>query len=220
MGGRVVVGVDLSGPANHRGTSLVWLAEARGAREIVFGGAISGASDETLAKEIGRLAKGTKEIAIGLDAPLSYNDGGGDRPGDRALRALTKSVALPSGCVMTPTMTRMAYLTLRGIAVARHLVAIGIPASSIVEVHPSMAYALHGAPSRHVVALKSRESSRKSLLDWLGKRGFRGIPPALAANADDVAACGAALAAWRWRRGRAAWVHLASPPAHPFDLAC
>ena len=59
------------------------------------------------------------EVVSGLDARLSYNIGGGDRPGDAALRAAIIAAGLRPGTVMAPTFSRMAYLTLRGITVSR-----------------------------------------------------------------------------------------------------
>jgi len=213
-----IVGVDLSGPTNVNDTAVVWFAgDATGMTCVDF---LAGASDAALASVVGGLVAGGSTVAVGLDAPLSYNAGGGDRPGDRALRSLAQQHGLPSGSVMTPTTTRMAYLTLRGHAVARHLMAIGVPAASIAEVHPSAALVLHGAAARDVIALKTRLRSRLRLLRWMRGQGLRGIPSYLALTSHLTAACAAALAAWRWALGKPAWCMLAAPPAHPFDFAC
>lgn len=180
--------------------------------------ATTGVGDSRLI-ELGVEAAAQADAVIGIDAPLSYNPGGGDRPADSELRALVVSRGLRSGSVMTPTATRMVYLTLRGLAVARALGSIGAEVR-IVEVHPTAALVLRGAKPADVRELKRSGAARQRLLSWLDGQGLRGAA-ALDPSSDHlVAACAAALAAWGWSRGRSAWVSRASPPAHPFDFAC
>src|SRR5688572_13918280 len=104
-----VVGVDLAGPSNVAETARVWLLPAGG--RLVLAGSRTHATHAALLRTVEDLAAGGPVI-VGLDAPLSYNPGGGDRPPDQALRERLVALGLPSGTVMSPTMTRMAYLTL------------------------------------------------------------------------------------------------------------
>lgn len=128
---------------------------------------------------------------------------------------------MPPGSVMAPMAPRMVYLTLRGIGVARLLASMEQDREPrIVEVHPGAAFALRGAPLRDVRSFKVEEKARRRLLRWLGDRGLSGLPPELAESDHKVAACGAALAAWRWACGKPSWLHRAEPPHHPYDFAC
>ena len=211
-----VIGVDLSGPGNVADTAVA-VFEA-GARGLKLRATETGVGDLRLFELVGALAARGPVVA-GLDAPLSYQPGGGDRPGDKSLRRAIVAAGMHSGSVMTPTMTRMAYLTLRGVAVSRTLGAMGRRAPRIVEVHPGAAMALRGAPIADVRAFKRDEGARARLLAWLDARGLRGAK-ALKRSPDHlVAACACALAAWRWSEGDAAWLEPAAPRAHPYDFA-
>jgi uncharacterized protein len=211
------IGIDLSGPSNRRETAL---AAFRGdeKKNLTAHGFLQGADDIDIIEFIKSLGPETGSV-IGLDAPLSYNIGGGDRPGDAELRREIIAAGLPSGSVMTPTMTRMVYLTLRGISLARLLV----PANEkvqIVEVHPGGAMVLRGAPSEDVAAFKQSMKSRRNLLKWLEKQGLQKAADIKEPSDHYVAACAAALAAWYWSRGKAVWLQAAELPFHPFDFAC
>jgi len=213
----LIIGVDLSGPANAADTALAWF-EDQGDR-LVFVDAVIGAHDEQLVRAAqGLISRG--HVIVGIDAPLSYNDGGGDRPSDAALRNRVVRAGMRSGSVMTPTASKMAYLTLRGISVARALESIGVPRASIVEVHPGAALALHGAPLDLVRAFKGDAAPRVGLLQWMQAIGVCGVPDSMASASHSIAACGAALAAWRWRNGAAEWTWKADPPLHPYDFVC
>ena len=98
-----------------------------------------------------------------------------------------------SGSVMAPTMTRMSYLTLRGISVGRLLKSIPEVPPRIVEVHPGAALPLRGAPVDAVKAFKKDKDSRGQHLQWLAQQG---VDAAANESASDhyVAACAAALA--------------------------
>src|SRR5690242_20525484 len=104
-----VVGIDLSGPRNSAETYLVSFEEK--GDELHLQNVCAGADDEELLQAI--LELGTqKQITIGIDAPLSYNVSGGDRPSDKELRRLVREKGGSAG-IMPPTMMRMVYLTLR-----------------------------------------------------------------------------------------------------------
>jgi len=157
-------------------------------------------------------------VWVGIDAPLSYNPGGGLRPADRFLKQRTIAAGLHPGSVMPPTFNRMVYLTLRGISVARNLLSIPNWTGGIVEVHPGASFALRGAPIEWVRGYKSEMSARLELLSWLNGHGMSRL------SQDDpsdhyVASCAAALAAWKWKEGSSTWVEKAVHPEHPFDFS-
>ena len=106
----IIIGIDLSGPSNSADTALVSFE----CRESVLALTqnVQGASDADIFHLV---SERTKEsgVTVGLDAPLSYNDGGKDRPSDSELRSRIVAAGMRSGSVMTPTMNRMAYLCRR-----------------------------------------------------------------------------------------------------------
>ena len=211
-----VIGVDLSGPTNTADTAIVHFAvDGHGLRLLEYA---TGASDEILlALSLRAVAQGP--VVFGLDAPLSYNQGGGYRPGDKALSRVAVELGLPASSVMAPTMTRMAYLTLRGITVARLLETVA-PPPRIAEVHPGLTLVLNGAPVADVRNLKRSADARQRLLGWLDTQGLGGVTNLESASDHLVAACAAAFGAWRWADGRCKWLVSAQVPFHPYDYAC
>jgi predicted nuclease with RNAse H fold len=211
------IGIDLSGPSNFKETAVVsFNTSQRG--YLSAHKSLLGADDNDILYFAYSL-KSAGNIVVGIDAPLSYNVGGGDRASDADLRKKIISSGLRSGSVMSPTMNRMVYLTLRGISIARLLIAID-EKIKIVEVHPGATMALRGAAINAVVAFKNNKKSRWDLLAWLEKQGLK-----KAANIKDptdhyVAACASALAAWKWYQNESVWLHPAEQPLHPFDYAC
>jgi predicted nuclease with RNAse H fold len=121
---------------------------------------------------------------------------------------------------MTPTMTRMAYLTLRGISIAHGLRGIQPRRIAVLETHPGAVLALHGAPIDAVRLLKKSTAAQENLLAWLSKQGIDGLTALEAVNDHLVAACAAAFGAWQWDNGSSAWLYSAEPPLHPFPFAC
>src|SRR5512138_1222103 len=112
-----IIGIDLSGPRNFAETCLVSFEE-HGA-ELQLSEVREGVDDSRILDTLVQL--GAKDqIVIGIDAPLSYNPTGGERPSDTELRRLLQSQGLRAG-VMSPTMIRMVYLTLRGMQLTRLL---------------------------------------------------------------------------------------------------
>ena len=107
-----IVGIDLSGPANPQGTAVLHF-RCRGS-ELSYVGHITGADDARVFQFVGSLAA-AQPVTVGIDAPLSYRSGGGDRPADSQLRTLAIQAGLPPGTVMPPTAPRMVDLTLRGL---------------------------------------------------------------------------------------------------------
>jgi predicted nuclease with RNAse H fold len=212
-----IVGIDLSGPSNSNDTAMAQFRVAGVQLNLVD--ARAGVDDDTILKTVLELAsQGT--AAVGLDAPLSYQNGGGDRPRDSKLRKRLIECGLPPGCVMPPTLNKMAYLTLRGLAVARSLGTIQTNPPRIVEVHPTGCMALRGADVNLVRELKRDANAGRELLTWLEAQGLGGVNKMVTVNAHTVAACAAALAAWKWSLAAPAWIEPAAPPFHPFDFAC
>lgn len=177
-------------------------------------------SDQGLLKLAERLSS-EAPLVVGLDAPLSYQPGGGDRARDAELRRAIIRVGMHPGSVMAPTATRMVYLTLRGVAVAAHL--RGLPAChsvDVVEVHPGATMSLRGAPLDSVKTYKDRAASRTELLEWLGSAGLANLVAPDECSSHFVSACAAALAAWKWRQRLSAWIVPAEQPWHPYDFSC
>ena len=211
------VGMDLSGPVNIADTAIVSFTPED--QHLVLHQHLTCASDDRIVALIREL-NASGEVAAGLDAPLSYNPGGGDRPGDRKLRELIVRAGMRPGSVMPPTMTRMVYLTLRGVTLANQLRQIDPRNIRIVEVHPGAAMVLRGAPVQDVIEFKKSTAARKRLCQWLEKEGLRGVHKLSEESDHSLAACAAVLAAWKWHAGKAAWMEPAAPPHHPFDYAC
>lgn len=216
----IVIGMDLSGPGNTADTAVTVFRKH--GRELRLSTALNGAEDKDIAALAASLDP-EEDVVAGIDAPLSYNPGGGDRPGDAGLRKTLCAAGMHPGSVMTPTMTRMVYLTLRGMAVAR-LLHQANDRIRIAEVHPGGTLTLRGAALEDVKAFKKSPDARHRLLEWLNSRGLKGVagggkrPDRVSDHY--VAACGAALGAWKWFSGEPAWIHPASPPFHPFDYTC
>jgi len=213
----MILSIDLSGPASPEKTGVAWF-ETRG-DNLKFIGSRIGATDSEIAEIAEELAI-SGDLLVGMDAPLSYEPGGGSRASDKDLRERLQGLGAHSGTVMAPTAPRMAYLTLRGLAVARTLALLSnADRIRIVEVHPGAALLLRGAPVDDVKQFKGSRPVRRRLLNWLGGRGMIGLDDSLATSDHVVAACAGALATWDWGRERSPWTVPAAPPAHPFDFA-
>lgn len=211
-----IIGIDLSGPRNITDTAVA-VFEQR-AEGLSYVRAIHGAADRQI-YELVSDARKHASVVVGIDAPLSYNPGGGDRPSDKELRRLVQKKGRVG--VMPPTMIRMVYLTLRGVALTRMLEGLQPKAGlGMVEVHPGAAMLLRGAPAGDVASFKRETAARRRLLDWLREAGLSGLPQAEETSDHFVAACAAGLAAWQWSKGNAAWRFAAQPPEHPYDFAC
>ncbi|WP_251427111.1 DUF429 domain-containing protein [Sutcliffiella horikoshii] len=93
----LVIGLDLAGPSNHRDTVLTVFQLNK--NHLTFQKMISNISDEEILSELIDLSKSAK-LFIGIDAPLSYQDGGGDRTSDKELRKYIVSLGMKSGSIM------------------------------------------------------------------------------------------------------------------------
>ncbi|WP_377887296.1 DUF429 domain-containing protein [Alkalihalobacillus sp. R86527] len=207
------IGIDLSGPSNTKDTSISIFSgnhEEMRLKELMVG-----ATDHEI---YSRFENEEENMVIGIDAPLSYQPGGGDRPGDRALRNRIKEAGMKGASIMTPTMTRMVYLTLRGVSLSRGLA--GIPSTSIVEVHPGAAVGLRFSDINSVLTYKSDITARKTLLDFLEIERVVAIPEHTLQSTHSFDACLAAYAAWKWHHGKASFSFPAESPIHPFEIGC
>jgi predicted nuclease with RNAse H fold len=212
-----IVGIDLSGPRNFAQTCLVTFEEH--AEEIHFTEVCEGADDDQILEAICSLGQ-QERIVIGIDAPLSYNSTGGDRPSDSELRRLVYAEGGRVG-IMPPTMIRMVYLTLRGVLLTRSLESLKPQYKlEIVEVHPGACMILRGAEADNVRKLKTEPTARQYLLDWLETKGLKRISHTDIITDHYVAACAAALAAWQWSLGKSVWRFVLNPPHHRYDFAC
>lgn len=207
-----IIGIDLSGPGSPERTAIARFSAGRS--ELHSLSLTVGADD---AEVLGLVPSGP--CIIGIDAPLSYSTSGGSRTSDRRLRKAVIAAGLHSGSVMAPSAPRMAYLTLRGVALTRLLHTVH-PDAKIVEVHPTAALALRGAPIEAVRSFKKSPAARSEILTWFERSGVRKVGAAAAESDHALAACAAALAAWKWEVGDSAWIHKSEPPIHPFDFAC
>jgi len=210
-----IIGIDLSGPRNFADTCLVSFDQHEEGIRLID--VRKGADDDQILEAISSLRQ-TERIAIGIDAPLSYNPKGGDRPSDSELRRLVHAQGGRVG-IMPPTMIRMVYLTLRGLQLTRMLESLK-PGYDlrIVEVHPGACMILRGADAADVRRFKTEPLARGRLLDWLEAKGLKGIRRTDSVTDHYVAACAAALATWQRRLGKSIWCFPADPPHHPYDF--
>ena len=212
-----ILGIDLSGPRNVADTCLVCFEER--AEKIHLVEVREGADDPQILELISGLSQ-KERIIIGIDAPLSYNSKGGDRPSDAELRRLVHTQGGRVG-ILPPTMIRMVYLTLRGMLLTRFLESLKPQYNlEIVEVHPGACLILRGAQANDVHKFKSEPAVRGRLLEWLEMQGLSGIFLPEAVSDHFVAACAAALGAWQWSLGKSVWRFALQPPHHPYDFAC
>lgn len=211
MKGAAVVGIDLSGPASEHNTGVVFASIEQD--HLQFREEGSG-TDRDIRSLVESLLRDSRVI-VGIDAPLSYQPGGGQRDRDAALRRELIAAGLRPGAVMPPTLHRMVYLTLRGVVLSRDLADAGC---DVVEVHPGGTLALRGAPIADVRDYSKVDECRGRLLDRFEGAGLEGVTMADPVSSHGVAACAAALAAWGWTRGETAWRADAEPPSHPFDF--
>ncbi len=212
-----IFGIDLSGPSNTKESTLVSFEARNNSLQMIT--AIEGATDKAIYDAVVEISANVKAI-VGIDAPLSYNPGGGDRKSDKILRKNIIAKGMHPGSVMPPTLTKMAYLSLRGISVCRFLESHPNKKINIVEVHPTGSMALRGAPVKSIKEMKSSTKAKQALLQWLKYHGLKRIDLSGSMSDHYVAACAAALAAWKWYLGESVWIFKSEMPFHPYDFAC
>jgi uncharacterized protein len=217
-----VIGIDLSGPANHKDTVLTVFQVRKD--QLSFENMVVDGSDEMIISTI-IVAASTDDVVVGIDAPLSYQDGGGDRPQDKSIRQFIKSVGLSGSSIMPPTLTKMVYLTLRGISLTRRIMASSdLKNIRFVEVHPGAAIGVRlGADGLyHALNYKKDLASREAIFDWFRTIGFSGLPDEIPYITHQIDACAAALAAWHWAEPakHPEWLWNKTSPEHPFEYCC
>jgi predicted nuclease with RNAse H fold len=217
-----VIGIDLSGPANHKDTVLAVFQTMD--ESLIFEDMILDASDEMILLAIKEAAL-TDDVVIGIDAPLSYQDGGGDRPQDKSIRKFIKSCGLSGSSIMPPTLTKMVYLTLRGINLTRRVMEQNLNGKvRIVEVHPGAAIGTRIGTKAiyHALHYKKEIESRKYILQWFQTIGLIGLPEDIFDRSHQIDSCAAALAAWHWAdpAKTSTWYWKAISSEHPFEFCC
>ncbi|WP_339145958.1 MULTISPECIES: DUF429 domain-containing protein [unclassified Sutcliffiella] len=218
----IVIGLDLAGPSNHKDTVLTVFKKSK--NHLTFHKMISNISDEKILNEVIELSR-IDEVVIGIDAPLSYEDGGGDRTSDKELRKYIVSLGMKSGSIMTPTFTRMVYLTLRGIKLTREIEKLKtIFPIYIVEVHPgaAMGARVSKIEMEYVLTYKQNLSSREYLKNWFNQQNVIGLPTGVEKESHSIDSCAAALAAWHWadQSLKPKWIFPSIHPLHPYDYCC
>jgi predicted nuclease with RNAse H fold len=218
----IVIGIDLSGPANHKDTVMV-IFQLKNDR-LIFKDMITDAADEMIISAIHSAAL-MDEVAVGMDAPLSYQDGGGDRPQDKNIRQFIKGFGLSGSSIMPPTLTKMVYLTLRGIGLTRRISAMKLlHQARLVEVHPGAAIGTRIGPEalHHALQYKKEAESRMAIFEWFQTIGFIGLPAEIPLVSHQIDACAAALAAWHWAdpTKQPMWHWSTISSEHPFEFCC
>ncbi|MCM3569242.1 DUF429 domain-containing protein [Neobacillus mesonae] len=217
-----VIGIDLSGPSNHKDTVLTVFERCSG--ELKFIKLMSDIGDMEILNEICSQSQ-LDEVVIGMDAPLSYQDGGGDRSGDKELRKFIVSLGMKPGSIMPPTLNRMVYLTLRGIKLTREVERL--PCRNpiyIVEVHPGaiIGSRLAREDLEYVLSYKQDFSARVFIRKWFKEQKLINLPVIIQNESHSIDACAAALGAWHWQdhEYKPMWLYPANPPLHPYDYCC
>ncbi len=217
-----VIGIDLSGPSNHKDTILTVFEKQN--NQLKFIKLMSNVGDHEIIKEVVDQSR-LDEVVIGIDAPLSYEDGGGDRQADKELRQFIVSLGMKSGSIMPPTLNRMVYLTLRGIKLSREIEKLRVyHPISIVEVHPGAVIGSRLSPMNidYVLSYKQNIVARSFIRDWLGKQKLIDLPVSIEDQSHSIDSCAAALGAWHWKDHtlEPKWIFPANPPLHPYDYCC
>jgi uncharacterized protein len=217
-----VIGIDLSGPSNHKDTVMAVFELQDG--ELKFLNLRRNIGDLEILEEI-HVQSQLDEVVIGIDAPLSYEDGGGDRIGDKQLRQFIVTLGMKSGSIMPPTFNRMVYLTLRGIKLTREIENLWSQNPiSIVEVHPGAVMGSRISPIdlEYVLRYKQEMSSRSFIKNWLWEQQVTQLPSYIDEESHMIDACAAALGAWHWKDPlfEPKWLLPANPPLHPYDYCC
>jgi uncharacterized protein len=217
-----IVGIDLSGPSNHKDTVLTVFEKQDS--ELKFVKLVRMVGDLAILEEVQSQSE-LGEVVIGIDAPLSYEDGGGDRLGDKQLRQFIIYLGMKSGSIMPPTFNRMVYLTLRGIKLTREIVNLNTQNPvSIVEVHPGAVIGsrLLSGDLEYVLTYKQNQIARAFLRDWMRDQALMGLPEFIEEESHMIDSCAAALGAWHWKDPAFGpkWLLPANPPLHPYDYCC
>lgn len=191
----ICLGIDLSGPSNAQYTSLCLFSDST----ITL---YNNCNDQKITEILQQLPS-DQAVFIAVDAPLSYQDGGGFRDIDRALRQHLNQQGFKKIGVMAPTMTRMAYLTLRGLRlkeVCREFVQV-----QLFETHPGAALVCSGINYELVQKIKNEPQAIQRITKQLAARLPKNITLPKMASDHDLMALSAMLSAYNLSRNLPNW---------------
>ena len=160
MNSKVIIGIDLAGPARHQDTAMAILS----GNKIEIHSNLSDQSIYDIAKEY-------PNACICIDAPLSYSETGGFRASDHSLRKHLNDRGFTKIGLMAPTYNRMIYLTARGIRLTRLL--SSLPICNIYESHPGAFLALSSYNYEDVIAIKSESTALQKLAAAIEEKGYQ-----------------------------------------------
>ncbi|MBN2647186.1 MAG: DUF429 domain-containing protein [Thiotrichales bacterium] len=191
----IFIGIDLSGPANCQDTSL---CSFDGDDLKIY----RACDDAWLQNHLNELHSMNRPIFLAIDAPLSYQPGGGYRDVDRALRQLLNEKGYSKIGVMSPTFNRMVYLTLRAFRLKE--ICTYYPNIKLFETHPGAALAIFGADYKELLTIKSCfEKGTQLIKPLLDELAFS---TEFQVESDhDVMAISAMLSAYRYANQSSLW---------------
>lgn len=191
---KIVLGVDLSGPSNAKDTAMcVWDGQSLQL--------LRDCSDQIIFDFL-QTSNSATPIYIAADAPLTYQDGGGYRDIDRALREKLNQAGFKKIGVMAPTFTKMAYLTLRGMRLKE--ICAQFPNVQLFETHPGAALVLRGVDYEQVTQVKTDTSC----LSQVAEKVLAHFPEnsEISLKSDhELMACAALLSAIRYTQQQSLW---------------
>ena len=215
---QIFFGIDLSGPVNIIDTVISWFKYDRSKEKLNLIDYKIGADDYFIFNIIKDLSI-NNDLFLAIDAPLSYNMNGGDRESDKSLREFLKKKNIKTSSVMTPTMTRMSYLTLRGISITRILETLK-KKPKVIEVHPFVSLLINGANKEDIKNVKKNEKAKQNILNFLKKRKISKLPVIVSKNDHFISSVIAAQIAFFYSRNQYQWRTKRKFPFHPYDFVC
>ena len=215
---QIFLGIDLSGPVNIIDTAISWFKYDYLNEQLVLINYKIGADDNFIFNIVKDLSR-NNNLLIAIDAPLSYNIKGGDRKSDQSLRKFLKERDFKTSSVMTPTMTRMSYLTLRGISITRILETLNNK-PKIIEVHPFISLLINGANKVDIDNVKKNTKAKKNILTFLKKRQISDLPIIASKNDHFLSSIIAARIAYLYSKNQYQWISKRKFPFHPYDFVC
>ena len=215
---QIFLGIDLSGPVNIIDTAISWFKYDYLNEQLVLINYKIGADDNFIFNIVKDLSR-NNNLLIAIDAPLSYNIKGGDRKSDQSLRKFLKERDFKTSSVMTPTMTRMSYLTLRGISITRILETLNNK-PKIIEVHPFISLLINGANKVDIDNVKKNTKAKKNILTFLKKRQISDLPTIASKNDHFLSSIIAARIVYLYSKNQYQWISKRKFPFHPYDFVC
>ena len=215
---QIFFGIDLSGPVNIIDTVISWFKYDYSKEKLSLIDYKIGADDNFIFNIVKDLSI-NNDLFLAIDAPLSYNMNGGDRESDKSLREFLKKKNIKTSSVMTPTMTRMSYLTLRGISITRILETLK-KKPKVIEVHPFVSLLINGANKEDIKNVKKNEKAKQNIFNFLKKRQISNLPVIVSKNDHFISSVIAAQIAYFYSRNQYQWRSKRKFPFHPYDFVC